>query len=142
MYASEAVWMLAFGRTRAAMLALITAADLALLLSVFLWVRRDCGALAGFLAAAALAAPRFMQVAMSSVAPGIFLALLAFWAAIAYGSFLETKRWRDAIWFAILALAAAGVHGRGAMLVLIPGGRRSSAPGIQRRAWACARPRF
>ena len=120
LYASEAVWMLAFGRTRAAMLALIGVADLALLLSVFFWVQRDCGALAGFLAAAALAAPNFMQVAIASVAPNIFLALLAFWAAAVYGRYMETRQRRDALWFAILVLAAIGIHGRGVALILIP----------------------
>jgi hypothetical protein len=138
MYALEAMWMLVFGRTRVAMLALVTMTALALLVSVYLWVRRDCGAIAGFLAAAALVTPGFMQVAMSSVEPNMFLALLAFWAAAAYGRYLETGRWRDAMWFGAIVLAAVGVHGRGAALALAPVIAALFPPAFnrQRRAWA------
>lgn len=136
LYACEAVWMLAFGRTRAAMLGLVTLASIALLVSVYLWVRRECGVIAGLLAAFALAAPAIVQMAMGSVAPNIFLALLAFWAAAAYGSYLETGRWRYAVWFAVFVLAAVGIHGRGAALVFIPVFAPLFAPAAAgRRTW-------
>jgi hypothetical protein len=120
LYASEALWMLVFGRNRIAMLALIGVCAVALLTSVFLWVKRDYGASAGLVAAAALAAPAFMQTAMVSVAPNVALALLSFWAAVAFGEYLERRRLRDAIVFFIVVLLAIALHGRGAALALIP----------------------
>ena len=42
-HSCEAVWMLAFGRNRTAMLSFVAAAEAALILSVFVWLRRRCG---------------------------------------------------------------------------------------------------
>ncbi len=119
-YASEAVWMLAFGRSRAALLSFVGVAAAALLLSLFLWVARECGVVVGLAAALALAAAPFMQVAMYSASPNVLLALLALWAAMAYGRWLERGGIRYAVLFAVLAAACAGVHGRGIAVALVP----------------------
>jgi hypothetical protein len=119
-YTGEAVWMLVFGRSRMAMLTFVDLCALALLSSVFWWVKRDYGALAGFISVLALAAPAFMQSAFDSVSPNVPLALISFWAAMAFGRYLDSRRRRDAILFGALVLIAIGVHGRGAMLLLVP----------------------
>lgn len=119
-YTGEAAWMLAFGRSRTSLLTFEAAVAGALLLSVFLWVKRDCGTLAGLAAAIALATPQFMQVALYSVAPNMLVALAAFWAAAAYGRYLETGRVRDITLFAFLVLVSVGVHGRGFAVALLP----------------------
>jgi hypothetical protein len=119
-YTGEAVWMLAFGRSRVAMIAAVGALAAALLLSIFWWVRRDCGTAAATVAAVAMLAPKFVQTAVSAVSPDIALALLCFWAAAFLGDYLEGRRRRDALLCALLAVAAVGVHGRGAALILLP----------------------
>jgi hypothetical protein len=119
-YAGEAAWMLVFGRTRIAMLAFEAALSVALLASVFMWVRRDYGVGIGLISAVALGMAPFMQSAITSVGPNIALALLAFWAAVALGNYFDRGRRRDAVLFAVLAVAAAGVHGRGVALAFLP----------------------
>jgi hypothetical protein len=119
-YAGEAAWMLVFGRTRIAMLAFEAALSVALLASVFVWVRRDYGVGIGLICAVVLAMAPFMQSDIISVAPNIALALLAFWAVVALGNYFDRGRRRDAVLFAVLAAAAAGVHGRGVALAFLP----------------------
>jgi hypothetical protein len=119
-YASEAAWMLIFGRTRGAMIAFLAVLSIALIVSVFLWVRRDYGTGAGLIAAIVLTSAQFMQSAMAVVAPNIALGLLAFWAAILLGEYLDSRRRRDIILFIAVVGTATGMHGRGAALALMP----------------------
>ena len=114
--------MLVFSRTRVAMVAFLAALAVALLSSVFLWVRRDCGTVAGPVSAIALAAPQFMRYSITTIAPNVALALLAFWAAVLLGEYLDRGRRRDAILFAILALDAIAVHWRGVAVACLPAG--------------------
>jgi len=119
-YTAEAVWMLAFGRSRVALEAAVGMFAAALLLSVFLWVRRGAGTAAATVSVLALLAPKFIQNAISQVSPDIALALLCFWAAAFLGEYLDRKRRRDAILCILFSAAAIGVHGRGAVLILLP----------------------
>ncbi len=117
---SEALWMLIFGRSRAALVSLLAVVSAALTVSVFLWVRRDAGRLVAFLAAAVLATRPVVQIAAFSVQTDILLALFAFWAVAAYGVFLEQRRRRYLLTFLLFALCALAVHGRGAALAFVP----------------------
>ena len=120
LYAGEAGWMLIFGRTRIVMIAFEAILAIALLANVFWWVRRDFGIGPAFLSTIALITPGFMQIGIASVAPNIALALLAYCAAVVLGRYLDSGQRRDALLFALLAIVAVGVHGRGAMIALIP----------------------
>ena len=119
-HAAEAMWMLVFGRTRAAMLAMVAVSSVALLLCVFAWVSRRCGTVAGLFAAVVPMLPIFMREAMDSVEPDIVLTLLTFLAAAAYGRFLETGRRKHVFAFWILAAASLATHGRGASVCFVP----------------------
>jgi len=119
-YAAEAMWMLVFGRTKAAMLAMVAVNSVALLICVFAWVSRRCGTVAGLCASVVLMLPLFMRETMDSVEPDIVLALLAFLAAASYGSFLETGRRKYVFVFWILAAASLLTHGRGAAVCFLP----------------------
>jgi len=119
-YAGEGVWMLAFGRTKVAMMAFVAALAIALLTSVFWWVRRDYGTGAALVSAVVLIGPPFMQLSIASAAPNIALALIAFWAAAMFGDYLDRRRLRDLVLFSILVAAAIGVHGRGVAVAFLP----------------------
>lgn len=119
-HAAEAMWMLVFGRTKAAMLAMVAVSSVALLVCVFAWVSRRCGTVAGVFASVVLMLPIFMREAMDSVEPDIALALLAFLAAASYGRFLETGHRKHVFVFWILAAASLLTHGRGAAICFLP----------------------
>jgi len=119
-YGSEALWMLAFGRTRAAMLSIEAFFAFLLLAGVLLWTARDFGVWAGTAAAVVLLVPQFMQIALFSVAPNMMLALCSFAAAAAYGAYQQRRSIQSAILFAVLACVCMGIHGRGVAVALIP----------------------
>lgn len=119
-HSCEAVWMLAFGRNRTAMLSFVAAAEAALILSVFVWLRRRCGMWIAFVSASVLATARCMQVATAAVTPDILLALLIFWVTVMYARYCRTGQRRDLWWAAILGVLALGIHGRAAILLLLP----------------------
>ncbi len=119
-YAGEAGWMLLAGRNRLAMIAFEALLAIGLLVGVFWWVRRDLGIGPALLAAIALIVPEFMQTSIATVAPNLALAFLAFWAAAVLGRYLDFGKRRDAVLFVVFAIVAVGVHGRGAMVALLP----------------------
>jgi len=119
-YATEAIWMLVFGRTKAAMLAMVAVTSVAFLVCVFAWVSRRSGTVAGLFASGVLILPIFMRAAMDTVEPDILLALLTFLAAAAYGRFLESGRLKYVVVYWTLAAAAMATHGRGATICFLP----------------------
>jgi hypothetical protein len=119
-HTTEALWMLVFGRCRSALVSLLAAVTAALIVSVFLWARRDAGTFVAFLAAAVLATRPVVQIAAYSVQTDMLLTLFAFWAVAAYGLFLEQRRLRYLLTFLLFALCALPVHGRAAALAFVP----------------------
>ena len=128
-YASEGAWMLAFGRSRAALLSFAGMTAAALLLSVFLWVAGECGAIVGMAAALALAAAPFMQIATSSVSPNLLFTWVS--VAIAYSRWLESGE-------SITGRAVRGAGGglRGSARPGRGGGDRTARGGAAHRATA------
>lgn len=119
-HASEAIWMILFGRSRLALLLFVAANAFALALAVYAWVKRDCGHVIAALSALALLSPLFMQRILYSVEPDMLLGLFAFCAAFCYGEYLEHRRARDVALFGALTCAAMLVHGRGASIAFLP----------------------
>jgi hypothetical protein len=118
-YCAEGLWMLAAGRTRAAMLLFVALCGGAVLCSVFCTVRRRTSVPAAALSTAILCCfPTFQQM-LCAVRPDLLLALLVFWAALFGGRMMLTRR-RSWAAFAVLALAALLVHERGCALLLLP----------------------
>jgi hypothetical protein len=119
-HVSEGFWLLALGRSRAAILWFIVVTEALLAISVFLWLRSKCGLLIGLLSASLLVSARFMQEMSSTASPDILLGLAAFWTAAMYACSFETQRTLHKIWAIGLGCIAIGIHGRGAMLLLLP----------------------
>ena len=119
-YCSEAAWMFAFGRNRAAMLSFAGFVAAALLTSIFYYAWREYGTAAAIVACLALLRMGLIQTELSQVAPNLLLALVAFWSAVAWGKYIEERKARDAVIAAILMAAAVGVHGRGVALLFLP----------------------
>jgi hypothetical protein len=116
----EAIWMLAAGRSRAGLLSFQGSAGSALALSVFFWLRREHGFWIAFLSAIVSATTRLVQSAASAVAPDLLLGLFVFWDAAAYARYVATGNRRYAWWSALFGLGALGVHGRAAILLMVP----------------------
>lgn len=119
-HTAEGVWMLVFGRTRPSMLALTAIVAALLAISVFAWIRIECGLLYAFVSTALLVITPIYRAAVFTVEPQMLLTFFAFWAAILYGSCLENHRRLYAWLFAVVAICAMLVHGRGAMLLFVP----------------------
>jgi hypothetical protein len=117
---SEAIWMFLAGRSRGALLCFQAIVGGTLAAGLFFWLRRDHDFWIAFAAAVVLATTRLMQSVTSEVAPELLLGALVFWSVTRFARYLDTGNARDAWWFALLALAALGTHGRGAVLLLFP----------------------
>lgn len=117
---SEAIWMFLAGRSRGALLCFQGIVGGTLVAGVFLCLRRDYDFWIAFASAIVMATTRLVQSLTSEVAPELLLGTLVFWSAIRFARYLDTGKSRDAWWFALLALATLGVHGRGAVLLLFP----------------------
>ncbi len=119
-YTAEATWMIVFGRTRAALLSFVAVAGAMLAISIFFGLRRDCGTLISGVSVAVLVSMPLFRTGVYTVAPDILLAALAFWAAIVYGSYLQSGDRRHAFLFGVILICTMLVHGRGAMLLFLP----------------------
>lgn len=119
-YAAEGGWMLVAGRSRTAMLVFVALCGAALLWSVFALVLRRSTLFVACLATGLLAISPLFGHVLYMARPDLLLALLVLWAAAFAGDFVFAGRPRDG-WMAVaLMLAAALVHGRGLVLLLLP----------------------
>lgn len=120
-YLLNAGWMLAFGRTRATMLALNALIAVLLGVSVYSWLKRDFSRVTAFFTAAILLTLPVAQFTTAMVSPDLLLCLLTLWAVLVYGKFRESSnRRRYGILAALLGLLALGTHGRGVCLIFVP----------------------
>ncbi len=119
-YASSALWMLLFGRSKAAMLAFMAALCAALCIGIYEFARRDCGEVAAFACALIFATAPLVRTAASTIMPDLPLGALMFAAAVAYGFYLELGRRKYALISGMLAALAVGTHGRGLIVLLVP----------------------
>jgi 4-amino-4-deoxy-L-arabinose transferase-like glycosyltransferase len=119
-YFCQAAWMLLFGRSKLAMLALMAFLAVVLAAAVLAWTQRTCGLIAGFFIAALLVTSPLVQAQTFSVGPDLLLALLCFLAVAAFGTYLETAQPSHGLLCAALALSAVATHGRGTLLVFVP----------------------
>lgn len=118
-YLIQAIWMFAFGETKAALLVLMlvtTAATAALLFHVMQEIN---GAFAAFIMATAFLLFPISQQSLFAVMPDALLALL-FCAATAVGGGALEGRPRWWIAYGVLTVTAILVHGRGVVLILVP----------------------
>jgi len=119
-YCLEGSWMLLFGRTRAALLLFVALCGITLAGSVYFMVRRLTSTPIAWLSVAVLmCSPLFLSL-VCSVRPDLLLALLVFWAAISITNYMVSRQRNWLISCLVLGAMAMLVHGRGAVLLLLP----------------------
>lgn len=119
-YLCEGAWTLLFGRSRGALLAFVALCGAALLASLYTQLRRYTGVPLALAAAAALfCCPPFQEM-VSAVRPDLLLAVLVFWAACFAARFFCGGDRANIVRAGVLGVAACLVHGRGALLMLVP----------------------
>jgi hypothetical protein len=119
-FCGEGLWMLVAGRSRAAMLVFVALCAAALVFSVYLVVRRRSSVSVALLSVSVLIYPEAFRQMLSAVRPDLLLAVLIFWAAVECGEFMRSGSVRDRNIFLLLTVAALLVHGRAAVLLLLP----------------------
>lgn len=119
-FAAEAVWMLGAGRSRASLLLFVGLCAAALACTLYVLVRRRTSVAAGLISVAVLVHPRFFQEMLMTVHPEMLLALAVLGAAVFCGRWVAKDQGRNGVLFVVCALAALGVNGRGAIVLLLP----------------------
>jgi hypothetical protein len=119
-YLVEAAWMLAFSPTRTAMLLLSAGVTLATALLLYAGLARRLGPLVAAVAAGIFVAAPMVQAGTQMLMLDVPTALACLLAMLAYVRYLDRGRARDAVLFAVLAVAAMMVKGNGACLALLP----------------------
>jgi len=119
-YCLEGGWMLLFGRSRAALLLFVALCGIVLAASVYFTVQKLMSApIAWFSVAVLLCSPIFQSL-VCSVRPDLLLALLVFWAAMYMTEYMISKDRNRLILCLALGAMALLVHGRAAVLLLMP----------------------
>lgn len=119
-YVGEAVWMLAAGRTRAAMLLFVALNGAALIASLFFLVRRRCSTSAALVTVAVALHASVFQEMLFCVRPDLLESLLLLWAAVCCGEFMIAYSRKSRLRFLIFAALALMVHWRAGVLLLVP----------------------
>ena len=119
-YCAEALWMLVAGRSRVALLLLVALCGAALASSVYLEMKRRVSTAAAVVSVAVLIHSSIFRQMLCTVFPDLALALLVFWAAVYCGEWMRFPSHRNRNLFVAFSVAAVMVHGRGAVLLLLP----------------------
>lgn len=119
-YAAEAVWMLVAGRSRIALLLFIALCASALACCVYFQIQRRTSVAAAMLSVAILVHPAFFPEMLMTVHPDMLLALCVWGAALFCWQWMERSGMRNGISFVLCSAAALAVHGRGAIVLLLP----------------------
>jgi dolichyl-phosphate-mannose-protein mannosyltransferase len=119
-YLFSGLWMAAVSEAKWSVLlfSAVISAALAALLGVIL--SRRLGLLAGLLGACAFAALPTLRDVTTSLMEDPFVALLEILAALIYVRYLDTLRWRYAVWFGLVASFTILTKENGLALALLP----------------------
>lgn len=137
-FAAEGIWMLVAGRSRIALLLFVALCATALTCSMYLLVRRNTSFSAALVSVAVLVHPRFFQEMLMTVHPEMLLALCVFGAAVFCGRWMAQSDLRNGVLFVLCAIAALGVNGRGAVVLLLPFAMLPLRKGAVRSRWIIA----
>jgi hypothetical protein len=119
-YAVQAAWTLLFSPSTASILLLMAFMTTLLAVTLFLALRKDFGDAMGIGVGLLFIILPIIQRFSSMVMAEIQVALLTIWAVLFYGRYLETEKWRDAIWFGIFSSLTIMTKGNGVALALVP----------------------
>jgi 4-amino-4-deoxy-L-arabinose transferase-like glycosyltransferase len=119
-YIIQALWGMLFSPTRTSILVAIALLASFIAFLVYRALRDDFGQAAGILAGILLLSLPSFQESASSIMGEIPLTLFIFGAALRYGHFLDSTRWRQIFAFSILAALAILTKGNGYLLATLP----------------------
>lgn len=119
-YCGEGIWMLFAGRGRVQLLLFVALCGVALLCSIFLEVQRRASTPAALVSVAILLHQTAFHDVLLRVRSDMLMALLVFWAAVYCGEFVRSNSRRSRNLFVVFTIAALLVHGRAAVLFLLP----------------------
>jgi hypothetical protein len=118
-YGVEALWMMLFGWGRIAMIALSATMTAAVALAIYGTASRPFGHVLSAFAALAFVASPIVQTGSDSLMLDVPIALLCWFAMLAYRHYLETRRTRFCLTFALLAAAGMLIKGNTTATVLL-----------------------
>lgn len=119
-YVVQSAWTLVFSPSRVSVLLLMAALAALLATTLHEVVRRDFSVWAGIGAGLLMLSLPVVQQFSRMVMGETLLALLVFWAVLAYARYLDTEKWQDAAWFGLWASLAILTRGTGIVLALVP----------------------
>lgn len=114
------VWMLVFSCSRVSVLLLMASITSALAFTLYRVVEREFSFAAGVAAGVLLTSLPLVQASTGMVMADSLVALLAFWAALCFGRFLDTEKARYSILFGVFASLCILTKGNGMSLVFVP----------------------
>jgi hypothetical protein len=119
-YVVQAAWTCVFPTSRPSLMLLMAVLTALLAASLYRAVRPEFGVVTGLALGLVLVALPLVQMYTGMVMAEMLVALLHFWAVLAFGRFLDTGRGRDALLFGVVAALAILTKGNGVALALVP----------------------
>lgn len=119
-YLAQATWTIPFGPSRASVMLLMGTLTTALAGTLYHVVARRHGRLSGLVAALVLVGLPVTQDLTGVLMADVPVALLSFWAALAFARYLDGGRWRDSTAFGVLAGLTILTKGNGIFMALVP----------------------
>lgn len=118
-YAVQTAWTLPFGVSRTSVLLLMASIAGAVGVLMYRVVKPEFGAFAGFAAPLLWLCAPLVRTQYGMMMAEMLSTLTMFGATILWGRFLDEKRMRDAVWFALFAAVAILTKGTGLALALM-----------------------
>ncbi len=119
-YMVQALWMLILGDSRSSVRLEIAFTTAALALSLFSLLRRQFGWKPAILGGLLCVALPLVQTYSSEEMAESMLTLFCFWSAVFFARYIDSEKWRDALWFGVFFSLAVLTKGNGWLLAMIP----------------------
>jgi|GEM_PF-1336854 len=118
-YAVQSAWMFLFGASRFSILLLMATLAGGIATLLYRAVKTEFGAWPAGVAAFLWLCGPLVRESYGMVMAEMLSTLTMFGATLVWGRFLDERKWRDALWFGVLAGAAIMTKGTGMALVLM-----------------------
>lgn len=119
-YMVQGAWMLLFSASRVSVLVLLAFLTALVSLTIYRTLEPEYGQVAGVGGGLLFLLLPLVQVNNSAVMAEVLVALLAFWATLSFGRYIDTEQPRWAAWFTLFAALTIMTKANGLALVLLP----------------------
>jgi 4-amino-4-deoxy-L-arabinose transferase-like glycosyltransferase len=119
-YMVQGTWMLLFSASRVSILVLLAFLAALVSLGIYRTVEPEYGQVAGVGGGLLFLLLPVVQINSSTVMAEVLVALLALWATLCFGRYVETEQPRWAAWFTLFAALTIMTKANGLVLVLLP----------------------